>query len=86
MEPVILLAGRYRAVVGLVFGKGDTIAQRAVSESQLSFMLVISAVWFGCLNAAREIVKELPIYARERSVNLAVGPYLARKLLTLNAL
>ena len=83
---LLLQAPLIGAVVGLVFGKGETLAQRAVAESQLSFMLVISAVWFGCLNAAREIVKELPIYARERSVNLSVGPYLASKLLPLAAL
>jgi ABC transport system ATP-binding/permease protein len=70
-------------VVGLVFSIGDTLAARAVAESQIAFMLVVAAVWFGCLNAAREIVKELPIYARERSVNLGIGPYLASKLLPL---
>lgn len=70
-------------VVGLVFSIGDNIAARAVAESQIAFMLVVAAVWFGCLNAAREIVKELPIYARERSVNLGIGPYLASKLLPL---
>ena len=72
------------AAVGLVFGRGGM--ERPGAESQLSFMLVISAVWFGCLNAAREIVKEAPIYARERSVNLGVGPYVASKLLPLAAL
>lgn len=83
---LLLQAPLIGVVVGLVFGTGETLAQRAVAESQLSFMLVISAVWFGCLNAAREIVKELPIYARERSVNLGVGPYLASKLMPLAAL
>ena len=72
--------------IGLVFHPGKTIAERAAAESQIAFMLVISAIWFGCLNAAREIVKELPIYARERSVNLRVGPYVASKLVPLAAL
>jgi ABC transport system ATP-binding/permease protein len=49
-------------------------------------MLVLSAIWFGCLNAARELVKELPIYLRERSVNLSLGPYLASKLVPLAVL
>ena len=48
--------------------------------------LVLSAIWFGCLNSAREFVKELPIYLRERSVNLGIAPYLTSKLVPLAAL
>jgi ABC-type multidrug transport system ATPase subunit len=73
-------------VIGLVFDTGTTAAARATAESQIMFMLVISAIWFGCLNAAREIVKELPVYARERSVNLRIGPYVASKVLPLAVL
>jgi ABC transport system ATP-binding/permease protein len=56
---------------------------RARVESQVMFILVLSAIWLGCLNSAREIVKELPIYRRERSVNLAILSYLTSKLLPL---
>ena len=49
-------------------------------------MLVLSAIWFGCLNSAREIVKELPVYLRERSVNLGLAPYILSKLLPLATL
>lgn len=66
-------------IVGVVFDLGE-VARRATAESQVSFMLVISAIWFGCLNSAREIVKELPIWRRERAVNLDPLPYLASKL------
>jgi hypothetical protein len=49
------------------------------------FILVITVLWFGCNNAAREIVKEEAIYLRERSVNLQIGPYLGSKFLLLGS-
>jgi len=73
-------------VVGLVFDTRGPLPVRAAAESQVMFMLVISAIWFGCLNSAREVVKELPIYERERSVNLGIGPYLMSKLIPLAGL
>ena len=45
------------------------------------FVLMASAVWFGCSNVAREIVSESAIFRRERYSNLRAGPYLASKLL-----
>ncbi len=53
---------------------------------KLTFLLAIVAVWFGTSNAAREIVKEAAIYARERRVNLKLAPYIASKLAVLTAL
>ena len=50
------------------------------------FSYVLSSIWFGTLNSARELVKELPIYLRERSVNLGIMPYLISKLLPLAVL
>ena len=35
----------------------------------IDFLLVISAMWFGCSGAAQQIVKERPIYRRERMVS-----------------
>jgi len=67
-------------VIGLVFETGGPDAERAQNESTVSFILVVSMIWFGCLNAAREVVKELPIYLRERAINLQLAPYLASKL------
>jgi ABC-type multidrug transport system ATPase subunit len=49
----------------------------------LLFILVMIILWFGCNNAAKEIVKEEAIYGRERSVNLGIPPYLASKFLVL---
>jgi ABC-type multidrug transport system ATPase subunit len=50
------------------------------------FLLVIAALWFGCANAAREIVGEWAIYRRERMVNLTIPAYLAAKVTVLGLL
>jgi hypothetical protein len=47
----------------------------------LLFIVVMIVLWFGCNNAAKEIVKEEAIYGRERAVNLGIVPYLASKFL-----
>jgi ABC-type multidrug transport system ATPase subunit len=52
----------------------------------LLFILAITILWFGCNNAAKEIVKEEAIYGRERAVNLGILPYLASKFLVLSVL
>jgi ABC-type multidrug transport system ATPase subunit len=48
------------------------------------FILALVSIWFGTSVAAREIVKERPIFRRERMVNLRLLPYLASKLLVLS--
>jgi ABC-type multidrug transport system ATPase subunit len=50
----------------------------------LLYILVITVMWFGCNNAAKEIVKEEAIYGRERAVNLGILPYLGSKFLLLS--
>jgi hypothetical protein len=50
----------------------------------LLYLLAITVMWFGCNNAAKEIVKEEAIYGRERAVNLGIGPYLGSKFLLLS--
>ena len=47
------------------------------------FVVAIVAVWFGTSLSAREIVRERPVYRRERMVNLGLIPYLASKLFVL---
>ncbi len=49
----------------------------------IDFLLVISALWFGCSSAAQQIVKERPICRRERMVNLRLDAYLISKMLPL---
>jgi ABC-type multidrug transport system ATPase subunit len=46
------------------------------------FFAYISTLWFGCGNAAQEIVKELPMYRRERLVGLGRDSYLLAKFLS----
>jgi ABC-type multidrug transport system ATPase subunit/pSer/pThr/pTyr-binding forkhead associated (FHA) protein len=52
----------------------------------LSIMLAATATWFGAINAAREIVKEAPIFLRDRLSGLRVAPYLISKVLVLSML
>ncbi len=56
------------------------------SAQRTLFIMVCSAVWFGIVNAAREIVKEGPVYRRERSVSLHLWPYIFSKLVVLGIL
>jgi ABC-type multidrug transport system ATPase subunit len=51
--------------------------------SGLTIMLAACATFFGALNAAPEIVKEHPIWRRERLAGLRVAPYLASKFVVL---
>ena len=48
------------------------------------FFVVVSSIWFGTSNAAREIVTERSIYLRERMVNLRLLNYVLSKYLTLS--
>jgi ABC-type multidrug transport system ATPase subunit/pSer/pThr/pTyr-binding forkhead associated (FHA) protein len=47
------------------------------------FFVVVSCVWFGTSNAAREIVTERAIYLRERMVNLSLFNYVLSKFIPL---
>jgi ABC-type multidrug transport system ATPase subunit len=83
---LIAMAGQALVVavlLGVLFGNLETITEegeRAQRSVNLMFLLAISSFWFGCNNAAKEIVKERTIYARERDFNLRVESYYASKL------
>jgi ABC-type multidrug transport system ATPase subunit len=49
----------------------------------LLFIMAFAGVMFGCLNGARAIVREGPIYRRERMVNLGIIPYMFSKIVVL---
>jgi ABC-type multidrug transport system permease subunit len=49
-----------------------------------AFFMVVSALWFGTSNAAREIVSERAIYLRERMVNLGLFNYVMSKFILLS--
>lgn len=63
------------------------ITVRSGADAQkILFILSFTAMLFGCVNAAREIVKEALIYRRERAVNLGIFPYLFSKIVVLSLL
>ncbi|WP_043754978.1 ATP-binding cassette domain-containing protein [Imhoffiella purpurea] len=83
---LLLQAPLIALVVGSVFHTDGDLVTRASAEGQIAFVLVLSAIWFGCINSAREIVKELPVYLRERSVTVTLPAYLLSKVLPLSVL
>ncbi len=65
----------------------DSIEFGSGGDAQkMLFIMAFAAVMFGCLNGAREIVKEMPIYRRERTVNLGIVPYMFSKISVLGIL
>jgi ABC-type multidrug transport system ATPase subunit/ABC-type multidrug transport system permease subunit len=76
--PVLALA-----IVGLF--KVDAFAGKTqVSEAvKLLFLAVTLAIWLGSIDAAREIVKEKHVYAREAAVGVRLGAYLTSKAVVL---
>ncbi len=43
-------------------------------------LMVFTSIWLGTSNSAREIIKELPVYRRERLIKLRIAPYLFSKM------
>ncbi|WP_236601885.1 FHA domain-containing protein [Ktedonobacter sp. SOSP1-52] len=67
--------------------KDDLVEQGSGGDAQkILFIMAFAAVMFGCINGAREIVKEAPIYRRERTVNLGIAPYMFSKIIVLGLL
>jgi ABC-type multidrug transport system ATPase subunit/pSer/pThr/pTyr-binding forkhead associated (FHA) protein len=58
--------------------------QPTTDHTAAMFFVVVSCVWFGTSNAAREIVTERAIYLRERMVNLRLLNYLLSKYVLLS--
>ncbi|GIW08609.1 MAG: ABC transporter ATP-binding protein [Dehalococcoidia bacterium] len=55
----------------------------AMRVMSLLFFMVLVVIWFGTSNASKEIVKELPIYKRERMIGIRIVPYLFSKVIPL---
>jgi hypothetical protein len=74
-------------LLGLLFGRLGRLEapERAGRTVNLMFLVAVSSFWFGCNNAAKEIVKERTIYSRECDFNLHPSSYYASKLLVLTA-
>lgn len=49
----------------------------------LNFILALVAVWFGCVNGCREVVKERLIFLREKRLGVSVRAYLLSKFMVL---
>jgi len=64
--------------LSLLYGESDIAYTKP--KNTILFLLALTAVWFGCSNAVRELVKERAIYLRERMVGLGVLPYILSKL------
>ncbi len=77
-------------IFGLLFAQvmpGDVMnTAEALNASVLIWLIVLGATWLGTSNAIREIVKELPIYRRERSIGLSAGAYVASKAIVLGVI
>lgn len=94
----ITLVRRYAEVLAndkwnllILIGQAPTIAlltYLVVGENDARdfpyFVLSLIAIWFGTSVAARELVKERPIFQRERMVNLRLLSYVSSKLLVLS--
>ncbi len=78
---ILLIQAPLVALFILLAVKTD-MAERGPT-STMFLIMSLSALWFGCSNAAREITKEGSIFARERMVNLKILPYVASKFFVL---
>ena len=60
------------ALLGLAFG--DFGKGFELGNSKVSFLVVlgITCIWIGCAGSAKSLVGELPIYLRERDINVAL--------------
>ena len=70
----------------MVFGNLEDLTDKpehALKWGNLLFLLAVTSFWFGCNNAAKEIVKERVIYTRERDFNVQAGSYYCSKFLLL---
>lgn len=57
-----------------------------IAKPQSIFLTALASLWFGCSNAAREIIGEWAILYREYKTGLRLGPYLLSKIVVLGSL
>ncbi len=78
-----LQAPIFGILFSLMFFFNTMLTAEALNASLLVWLIVIGATWLGTSNAIREIVKELPIYRRERAIGLSAGAYVMSKVIVL---
>ena len=92
IQALVMMIGQCLLVallLSLLFGdlsQADSDNGMLAHKSQnLLFLMAVSSLWFGCNNAAKEIVKERVIFLREHDVNVLSTAYYCSKLLLLGA-
>lgn len=73
----LLLLVQAPIIAGLIVLVWRNVEQ---ATATLYFVLVLTAIWFGCSNASREIVKERAIFFRERMIGVEVPAYVFSKV------
>ena len=79
--PVLALA-----IASLYSSSPFTRSDGAQQSAQLLFLVMTTAIWFGAIDAAREVIKERGVLNRERAIGLRLDAYLLSKALVLFAL
>lgn len=80
---LLLLQAPVIGVLLSLVSKPESLVESRIEAKKLVFMLAATGVWFGVINAAREICKEAAVLRRERLAGLRAGPYLLSKLIVL---
>ncbi len=68
----LILLGQPLIIAGLVCWVSN-------DRALILFFAYLATLWFGCSNAAQEIVKEVAIYKRERLIGISAHSYLIAK-------
>lgn len=83
---LLLLQAPVIGLLLLLVSHRNGLIDSRIEAKKLVFMLALTGVWFGVINAAREICKESAVLRRERLAGLSPGAYLTSKLVVLAAL
>lgn len=79
----VMLAASFRPESRTVYESTAEWAKFASRLGTIHFLMVVAVIWFGCNNAARDIVGEITVYTRERMVSLKLPSYVFSKLAVL---
>ena len=86
---LLLQAPIFAALISLVYQPlriVNSFQELTPKVGGVHFLMVLATIWFGCNNAARDIVGEWTVFKRERMVTLKLGSYVFSKLAVLFAL
>jgi ABC-type multidrug transport system ATPase subunit len=83
---LLLLQAPIIGLLLLFVSHKDGLIDSRIEAKKLVFMLALVGVWFGVINSAREICKEVAVLRRERLGGLSQTSYLASKLVVLAGL